>query len=403
MSDDRPEVQTVAELRELIGSGASLAGRRLQGLDLSTAEVELTSMTDLGGLVVLGGRVSPDLERHLRAHGALVFPADPSVPVDPYRSRLYTADELYAGLAEHGYHGTPDARAHRWFLDRRTTHDIYATLLRAIHDDAITDALDEWLDALPVAGVMGDHSVPRGSEAYAAAAHLGHRLAEGGLVVATGGGPGSMEAANLGASCLDDTAVETSLRTLAETPGWDTDIAAWAETALDVRTRALAPSPTDGASPRPRSVGIPTWFYGHEPSNVFGDGIAKYFSNALREDGLLALCTAGIVILPGAAGTVQEIFQTATRLYYARPGQAVPPLVLVGRRHWTETIPVWPALVALGRERRMDAATFLVDTVEEAAPILLDAAAGVATGRSSPRRRAAPSPSPARPRPRRGR
>jgi len=29
---------------------------------------------------------------------------------------------------------------------------------------------------------------------------------------------------------------------------------------------------------------IPTWFYGHEPPDVFASAIAKYFSNALRED-----------------------------------------------------------------------------------------------------------------------
>ena len=65
------------------------------------------------------------------------------------------------------------------------------------------------------------------------------------------------------------------------------------------------------------SVGVPTWFYGHEPPNVFAGAIAKFFSNALREDGLLARCTDGVVYLPGAAGTVQEVFQAVTGHYYA--------------------------------------------------------------------------------------
>ena len=65
-----------------------------------------------------------------------------------------------------------------------------------------------------------------------------------------------------------------------------------------------------------RSIGIPTWFYGHEPPNVFCHGIGKYFSNALREDGLLARSTACLVVLAGSAYTVQEIFQAATPPYF---------------------------------------------------------------------------------------
>ena len=37
-----------------------------------------------------------------------------------------------------------------------------------------------------------------------------------------------------------------------------------------------------------RPLGIPTWHYGHEPTNVFATAIAKYFRNALREAILLA-------------------------------------------------------------------------------------------------------------------
>ena len=68
------------------------------------------------------------------------------------------------------------------------------------------------------------------------------------------------------------------------------------------------------------SLGIPTWFYGHEPPNVFATAIAKYFRNATREAILLQVCDAGIVFLPGAGGTVQEIFQDACENYYADAG-----------------------------------------------------------------------------------
>ena len=103
-------------------------------------------------------------------------------------------------------------------------------------------------------------------------------------------------------------------------PSFAPSIAPWAQLALGLHDEIMEAGRERAVS----SVGIPTWFYGHEPPNVFCDAIGKYFSNAIREDGLLARCTAGLVVLEGAAGTVQEIFQAATRLYYAPAGDADP-------------------------------------------------------------------------------
>ena len=321
--------------------------------------------TDVEGLVVLGGRLPPALDAHLRAHRALIFPTDPAAPVDPYRATLYSPDELYAGLAQHGYEATPDFLAYQWMLDAAVHRDAFVTLLRAIHDDSMTDALDELTEGRPVVGVMGGHDLGRGTSGYAAAARLGHALASAGFVVATGGGPGAMEAANLGALAADPGTLVSALGRLATVPTFRPSVRDWAMLAFDVR-RDLVPSST------PRSIGIPTWFYGHEPPNVFCDGIGKYFSNAIREDGLLARSTAGLVVLEGAAGTVQEIFQAVTPLFYAAPGARLAPLVLVGRRHWTVTVPVWPAVQALGRRRPFGQVVQLVDTVEEATTIVVD-------------------------------
>ena len=113
------------------------------------------------------------------------------------------------------------------------------------------------------------------------------------------------------------------------------------------------------------SVGIPTWFYGHEPPNAFAAHIAKYFANATREDGLLARSNAGVVFLPGAAGTVQEIFDNATPNYYESRGEPTP-MVLVNRAHWTEKLPTWPLLQSLARERAMESRIALVDRIEDA-------------------------------------
>lgn len=361
------EIEDLAGLDAVLSTPRPLTGLRLQDLDLTGHEAPLLKRTDLEGLVVLGGRVSADLARHLRQHGALVFPTDPGVPVNPYRATLYQPHELYAGLSEHGYDATPDALAYHWSRDGDSHHDAFVTLLRAIHDDSMSDALGEVIGTSAVVGVMGGHALERATPGYTGAAHLGHALAHAGFIVATGGGPGAMEAANLGAFAASEDAVSDAVARLAGIPSFRPGIAPWAQVALDLHDDLLAARGAVGAV---RSIGIPTWFYGHEPPNVFCDGIAKYFSNAIREDGLLARCDAGIVVLPGAAGTVQEVFQAATRLYYGAEDAALAPLVLVGSKHWTQTIPVWPALEALARGRAMQGRLHLVESPAEAAALI---------------------------------
>ena len=364
------EIESLPVLDTVLSDGRPLRGLRLQDLDLRGHEEHLLARGDVEGMVVLGGRMTDELETHLRAQGALVFPTDPHAPINPYRASLYQPHELYAGLRERGYEATPDARAYHWSRDGDLEHDAFVTLLRAVHDDSISDALTEVLDGYPVVGVMGGHALRRDAEAYAGAAGLGHALASAGLTVATGGGPGAMEAANLGAFAAGTEALDEALVRLRAIPSFRPAIEPWADVALGVHDDLIGMPVTPAAV---RSIGIPTWFYGHEPPNVFCTGIAKYFSNAIREDGLLARCTAGLVVLEGAAGTVQEVFQAATRLYYADEGDALPVVVLVGRRHWTETIPVWPALRALAAGRPMAGRLHLVDSTADAAEVVLAA------------------------------
>jgi predicted Rossmann-fold nucleotide-binding protein len=208
---------------------------------------------------------------------------------------------------------------------------------------------------------MGGHAAGRGSAAYLEAARLGHALGSW-CTVATGGGPGAMEAANLGAwlSAGPAAAVDDAVARLSASPSFRPSVEDWARAAFEV----LEARP-DGVE----SLGIPTWHYGHEPPNPFATAIAKYFANAVREAILLEVCNGGIVFLPGAAGTVQEIFQDACENYYA-DGSAVAPMVLVGREHWSGTLPAWPLLEALSRDRAMAGHVHLVDSVAEAVDLL---------------------------------
>ncbi len=349
------DVTSLADLDRRLAAGArSLAGWRLVRLDL-TDRVDTLLDRSLEEALFLGCTFAEGQADSVHRAGGVVLPTIPAAPVDPYRATLYSPRELYDTAH---YRDSLDARAYAWSQGQPDVDDALAMNL---HDHAVDVALTEWLQGRSVVGVMGGHSLERGSGTYADAARLGHGLGPG-VTVATGGGPGAMEAANLGAYLADEPpdAVEDALQRLAAVTSFRPDIGAWARAAFDV---------VDDHTPGHDSLGVPTWHYGHEPPNAFATTIAKYFRNATREAILLEICNAGIVFLPGAAGTVQEVFQDACENYYGDPA-TIAPMVLVGRHHWTEELPVWPLLRSLAQGRAMEAHVHLVDTLDEAVAVV---------------------------------
>ena len=361
------EVQDLDSFDRLVGAGAvDMRGWHAQSLDLR-GRTDALQRLHVEGAIFLGCTFDDGVEDLLRRRGALIFPRLETVPFNPYRAALYSPGELYAGLPGAPYEALPDARIYQWSIQPGMRHRLDATLASALHDHAIGDALGDAIRTGPfqgraMVGVMGGHAAQRGSSGFAQAAQLGRLLARDGHVGATGGGPGAMEAANLGAylSEADDDGLQAALDLLASVPGFRPSVSAWARAAAAVVERFPGGTP---------SLGIPTWFYGHEPPNYFATHIAKYFANAIREAILLELCTGGIVFLPGAAGTVQEIFQDACENYYGAR-EKVTPMVLVGRHHWERQYPAWPMLQSLAAGRPMEDRIFLVDTVEEAVEVL---------------------------------
>lgn len=360
---DLREIESLAAFDDFVARGGRTLRRcHLQSIDLRERTAVLADL-EVAGAIFLGCRFvagdGPGSESDVRRRGGIVFPTVPDLPFDPYRAALYTPEELYDGLGR-GYPSTPDALSYAW---SRGPRSLDRTLAAALHDHAIDDALAELVDGRLLVGVLGGHALRRDEPGYRKAVRLGQELA-GDCTVATGGGPGAMEAANLGAwlAGRPEEVVDEALSVLAAAPDFHDDIGAWARAAFDVRDRW----PAGGAS-----LGIPTWFYGHEPPNAFASAIAKYFSNAIREDVLIRVCRGGLVFLPGAAGTVQEIFQAACENYYAEAAQVVP-MVLVGREHWTERLGTWGLLGSLAAGRPFGAALRLVGEPEEVLPALVE-------------------------------
>jgi hypothetical protein len=249
-------------------------------------------------------------------------------PFDPLRHSLYTADELMQGYTPADPEGSLDRRIARYFagVGGRNPPSAAEAIAQRLHDFGIDRALTAWLDgqggpAPKVVGVMGSHSTPRDDPQYALVALLGWQLARAGFLVATGGGLGIMEAANLGAhlSNYPAAALDRALAVLTQAPAFESDHARY----IEATRRVLADLP-DGAD----SLGVPTWVYPDEPVNLFSSQIAKYFSNSMREEGLIAIGSHGVVIASDTPGTVREVFQAAEQNSYWVGDRRSPMVVL---------------------------------------------------------------------------
>lgn len=314
------EITTTAGFRELLSSGDTTQPLAIQGLDLCRFTDEIFEH-DWTRTVFLGCPMFERAAAHARTTGATVFPPFTGLPYNPYRGSLYTPaelreNELDTAIYEHQVVWRNDPPA-----------PILEALAQRIHDHAVDNALTEYLTSRPnVVAIMGGHSLTRDADTYKSVAIIARALARAGHLVVTGGGPGAMEAGNLGAwlSSAEDDALDNAISELAVAVDYSTPEYLEASAAVVDRY-------PDGAE----SLAIPTWFYGHEPTNDFATDVAKYFSNSIREDGLLAIATHGVIYTPGAAGTIQEVFMDATQNHYNVFG-VVSPMVFVDSAYWAD-------------------------------------------------------------------
>ncbi|WP_334171629.1 TIGR00730 family Rossman fold protein [Sinomonas sp.] len=136
----------------------------------------------------------------------------------------------------------------------------------------------------PAISIFGSARTLPGSDYYETAVEIGRRLAREGVAVITGGGPGSMEAANRGAVDGSGTSVGLGI----ELP-FETGFNPWVDLGVNFR-----------------------YFFARKTMFV------KY--------------AHGFVVLPGGLGTLDELFEA---MVLVQTGKVTSfPIVLVGSRFW---------------------------------------------------------------------
>ncbi len=140
----------------------------------------------------------------------------------------------------------------------------------------------------PAIGVFGSARTTPDDPVYAMGVELGRRLAEAGLAVITGGGPGAMEAANRGCCEAGGTSVGLGI----ELP-FEAGLNEWVDLGVNFR-----------------------YFFARKTMFV------KYSS--------------GFVVLPGGLGTFDELFEALTLVQTGKVTSF--PVVLLGTAYWSGLI-----------------------------------------------------------------
>lgn len=355
-------IQTWDDWVHLLSLNSDLTKKVVQNLDFTNKKIDWKALKT-EGCTFLGCSFLKEDAIFLISNGALVYPKFKDLPYNPHRTSLYTWQELIKIQNEQT--NSVDEEIYFHFMKSKYNPSMEEAMAQRIHDYSIDVALRNIIDyndfgmtKKQIVGFMGGHSTRRGSEYYVKVALAAQSLSKKGYFIASGGGPGIMEAANLGAyfgNYEEDDLLEAVFQL--------SDLNFESENQLDYlcsnyfeQSKKVLEKFPNGKE----SLAIPTWFYGHEPSNLFACHIAKYFSNSIREDILLSICLYGIVYAPGSAGTTQEIFQEAAQNHYGTFGY-YSPMIFLSKKRYIEDTALYSVLHQLAIGRKYKDLLYLTD------------------------------------------
>ncbi len=220
-------------------------------------------------------------------------------------------------------HSTTDQR----LLDSRGPSDwVHTDPWRVLRIQAeFVEGFGSLAELGPAIAVFGSARTRPEHPHYGQAEECGRKLAEAGFAVITGGGPGTMEAANKGASQAGGVSVGLGI----ELP-FETGLNPWVDLGVNFR-----------------------YFFARKTMFV------KY--------------SQGFIALPGGIGTLDELFEALTLVQTGK--KTVFPIVLVGTAYWKGMLD-WmrDTMLADGKisPKDLDLVT-LTDSIEEAVELMAEA------------------------------
>lgn len=207
-------------------------------------------------------------------------------------------------------------RADEIFLQGpRSRFDEFITLMRVIRDFLRGFRVLHFVG--PCVTVFGSARVKADSPNYKLARQMGAALAQLGFTVMTGGGPGIMEAANRGAKEIGGRAVGCSIKLPLE----------------------------------------------QKPNAYLDRSVTMHYFFVRKT--LLIKYSYAFVVMPGGAGTLDELFEALTLIQTGKIKNF--PIVIMGTSYWKELIDFMNKMAEFGMINQTDVSlVYATDSVEEA-------------------------------------